>query len=409
MVVIKFPVRSEIFIYNQALSLLDSGHDVDLIVLNGKERKNDHFPTSFELKSKASQIIYLSGRRRFLLSYSLKMILQKPLQWKLWIKWFSAFRKKNLLVLKEMYVKFLFYDKNSYDIVHCQFGHAAKYFLTYRDIPAFSGPWVVAFRGWDIWGYVSKYSASVYDELKDKLTLALPNCDAFYSRLLALDFDPLKISILGSPVRVDEFPYQCPEPPLNGQARLLFVGRFVQKKGVVHLIEAVNRLRIKHPEIKLDLIGMGPEQAKYEKLVDEKKLTEIIYFCGPKEHGEILSYMRRAHIFVSLNVQAENGDVDAGANTIKEAMLAGLPVVTSPVGGIPELFPEEGMASLVPAGNVDAAVDALSFLIEHPENWKNMTKKSSDFIRKTYNSKTLNEKLLYQYRKVINLDCKKGE
>jgi glycosyltransferase involved in cell wall biosynthesis len=119
----------------------------------------------------------------------------------------------------------------------------------------------------------------------------------------------------------------------RGRKRLLFVGTLeaTHHKGFPTLVEAFTRLRLRRSEWRLEVVGDGPSRPDYERLVAEAGLSDQVTFLGRRPKTEIAGLMRAADLFV-LPSHFENLPC-----VIIEAMASGLPVVSTAVGGIPEM------------------------------------------------------------------------
>ena len=134
------------------------------------------------------------------------------------------------------------------------------------------------------------------------------------------------------------------ELKLEGEI-ILSVGRLVPWKGFDELIEIVAELLEERPKIKLIIIGDGPEFQSLKLKVQSLKLEERIVMLGSLSHDEVLKYMRAADVFVL------NTGYEGLSHVIIEAMLAGLPVITTDVGGNPELVEHQKSGWLVRHGD----------------------------------------------------------
>jgi glycosyltransferase involved in cell wall biosynthesis len=137
----------------------------------------------------------------------------------------------------------------------------------------------------------------------------------------------------------------------NGPARLLNVATLSDKKGHVHLLEAMTRLE---GDQRLDIVGEGELHDELEREIAQLGLEHRVRLLGPLPKEQVAELMRDADLFVLPSLH-ENLPV-----VLIEAQASGLPVVATRVGGVPELMSEEGGA-LVPAGDADA----LAHAIEH--------------------------------------------
>ena len=101
----------------------------------------------------------------------------------------------------------------------------------------------------------------------------------------------------------------------------IFVGRIAEEKNIPFLINVVEKVIKQKPNMKLLIIGDGPDKEKYEKLVQEKKCQNNIIFTGKVPWEEIPTYYRLGDIFLSASTTETQG------LTIIEAMAASLPAL----------------------------------------------------------------------------------
>ncbi|HEX5173851.1 MAG TPA: glycosyltransferase [Gaiellaceae bacterium] len=145
-----------------------------------------------------------------------------------------------------------------------------------------------------------------------------------------------------------------PERTSSAEHRLLFVGNLEpsQHKGFPTLLSALADLRARRSDWRLDVIGDGPEKTNYEKSSAELGLRELVTFHGSRPKSAIAEAMREADLFV-LPSRFDNLPC-----VVVEALGSGLPVVSTTVGGIPELV-DETSGRLVPPNDAAALADAL--------------------------------------------------
>jgi glycosyltransferase involved in cell wall biosynthesis len=140
----------------------------------------------------------------------------------------------------------------------------------------------------------------------------------------------------------------------NVARRLIFVGNLepLQHKGFPTLLQALNRLHELRREWQLDVIGDGSERTAYEASAAALGLREKVHFHGPQSKPVIAEMMRAADLFV-LPSRFDNLPC-----VIVEALASGLPVVSTTVGGIPELV-DERSGKLVAPDDPGALAEAL--------------------------------------------------
>lgn len=148
-------------------------------------------------------------------------------------------------------------------------------------------------------------------------------------------------------------------PPL-----LLSVGRLVEKKGFPDLLRALAVLRASGRRFRCEIHGDGPLRADLERLRDDLGLGDCVAFCGASAHGDLVGVFQSADAFALLPFVAADGDRDGVPNVLVEAMACGLPVLTTPVGGITDLVDDGDNGLLVPARDPAAAAARLSELLD---------------------------------------------
>jgi glycosyltransferase involved in cell wall biosynthesis len=149
--------------------------------------------------------------------------------------------------------------------------------------------------------------------------------------------------------------------PLPESPRLLFVGRLDYLKGVAELLRALAVLRGEGRKPVLTLVGEGPNRKEFEDLARELKLEDAVVFRGYVPMGEPLWRVYREHdlfVFPSFTEGAPKVVIEAAAN--------GLPIVSTQVGGIPDIVsPDNGI--LVPPKEVEPLADAIRRLLADDE------------------------------------------
>lgn len=115
---------------------------------------------------------------------------------------------------------------------------------------------------------------------------------------------------------------------------LLFVDRVVEEKGVRDLIDAVALLRGTLPDVRALVVGEGQDRPELQAYAESAGLAAHVHFTGWVQPAEIPRYMGAADVFVGPSRRAANGWVEAQGLTFLEAMVAGVPVVATRLGGV---------------------------------------------------------------------------
>ena len=146
-----------------------------------------------------------------------------------------------------------------------------------------------------------------------------------------------------------------PKPAPGGD--VLYVGRLSEEKGVDVLLEALARA----PGLRADVVGDGPARSSLERLAATLGVRDRVRFHGRLAAGDVHRRMREAAVVVVPSRWYENMPI-----TVLEAFAAGVPVVASALGGIPELIEDGRDGTLVPPEEPMLLAEALRPLTEDP-------------------------------------------
>ncbi len=127
---------------------------------------------------------------------------------------------------------------------------------------------------------------------------------------------------------------------------IIYVGRLIEPKGVSYLIEAM-QLILKETPARLLIVGDGPDRGRLERLAAEMGISHACQFVGQVPHSRIYEFFSSANVFVGPSLDVPGEWTEAQGNTFAEALFAGIPVVASRVGGIPDAVIHERTGLLV--------------------------------------------------------------
>ncbi|MGI6318855.1 MAG: glycosyltransferase, partial [Dethiobacteria bacterium] len=136
-------------------------------------------------------------------------------------------------------------------------------------------------------------------------------------------------------------------------------GRLVSQKGIDIFIRAAGRIVYRYDRVCFYIAGEGPERGRLEFLRDLLGLQEKVFFLGDVK--QMRSFLKDLDIFV-LASRSEGLSI-----ALLEAGCAGLPLIASATGGIPEIVRDGETGILVPAEDELLLAEAIIFLLEDSE------------------------------------------
>lgn len=179
---------------------------------------------------------------------------------------------------------------------------------------------------------------------------------------------------------------------------ILFMSRFEAEKGMFELLEAFYKVQIHQPLVKLHLAGDGPERATIEKKISELGLQEnvkLLGYLGGKEKAQALL---DADIFILPSYYPEGCPI-----ALLEAMGAGLPIITTPVGGIPDIVSDGKNGILLTSHTPDAIEHGIEKMLENESTRKEIGELNRKTAWENYESRAVTSKIEQIYRLVAGV------
>jgi glycosyltransferase involved in cell wall biosynthesis len=183
---------------------------------------------------------------------------------------------------------------------------------------------------------------------------------------------------------IDPSRVHCPTPrdiraellAKNTDFVILYVGSLIPRKSVHQLLYAIDHLKQGY-QIKLAIVGSGSEETKLTHLVKQLNLhNKVKFFSASDKVAEI--YSSNVDCFISVPTEEVFG------LTLAEASMAKLPIITTNIPGIDEIYTNQKNALLIPPNNTDELVGAIKSLINRPLLRKNLAENAEKHIVKTF-------------------------
>jgi colanic acid/amylovoran biosynthesis glycosyltransferase len=425
----RFPAISETFILRQITGLIDLGHEVD-IYSERSPNENEPVHPEFERYELRKRTTYLDIEMPAESGYWSMPV--HPIWGKTWLPGADKAVHNAVRVLRAMptflrtfasapaltievlqpsayfeqartlealyHLSSLNGRAGKYDVIHAHFGPVAKNLLFARDL--WRAPLVVTFHGYDYCTIPREQGRKVYDRLFREADLITIHSAYGWERLIELGCPTEKLCRLPVGIDPDKFPY-CARSLKQGECvRILTVARLVPIKGIAYAIEAVAELRARGNAVRYDIIGDGAERSNLECQIQQLGLEQVVQLHGAQNAQFVKQMLDSAHIFLlpSINI---DGDEEGTPVSLMEAQAAGLPVVASSTGGIPEVVRDGIGGLLFPERNVSALVEELIWLIEHADTWHKMGALGRQHVEQNFNLKMLSHELVEVYQKAI--------
>ena len=189
---------------------------------------------------------------------------------------------------------------------------------------------------------------------------------------------------------------------VNREERLiLFVGRLVEKKGIIYLINAITALLAKYPDLQLWIVGKGPDENELKRQVETLGLSGHVIFKGAVTHEQLPEIYRKASVTVVPSIIAEGGDQEGFGLVIVEAMGCGCPVIVSDLSAIRDTVPLDTMALKVKPANSEALAKAISITFDYPDEATQRANLALDYVQSMFDWGAISQKYRAELLRLI--------
>jgi PEP-CTERM/exosortase A-associated glycosyltransferase len=211
-------------------------------------------------------------------------------------------------------------------------------------------------------------------------------CEGLRSDLVARGIPPGKITVIPNAVDIDKFSVGGkPDSELKmklglGTSRVLgFIGSFYAYEGLDQLIAALPLIIQQIPDVKVLLVGGGPQDTALKQQVMALDLKDRVVFAGRVPHDEVNRYYDLIDVLVYARHPMRLTDLVTPLKPL-EAMAQGRLMVASDVGGHKELIRDGQTGVLFHAGQVDDLACKVVALLQDESSWDSMKHNGRQFV-----------------------------
>ena len=285
------------------------------------------------------------------------------------------------------------------ELMHVYFGHVAVELLPV--LRCCRLPIVVSFHGADAGVDVDGQSGERLREVFSIASTVMARSAALMEDLAQLGCPREKLQLLRTGIPMDGIEPKTHEMPADGAWNLLQACRLVEKKGLFVTLEAFALLRERFPNARLTFAGDGPLGVDLKKRVASLGLSGQVQFKGFLSQEALFAEYKRAHVFVHPSQVGSNGNREGVPNSLLEAMAAGLPVVATTHGGIPEAVADGVSGRLLEEGDASGIAGALGDYFECPEKLQAAGAAARQTVEREFSQQRQVAEISKLYREVL--------
>ncbi|MHC5111963.1 MAG: glycosyltransferase family 4 protein [Planctomycetota bacterium] len=354
-----YPRFTQTFVANEIMELESQGADIGIFSLRLPNEGIFHESCS-RVRARAS---YAAQGESVRLTGLLKS------HWRLWRKYKDKYRANGRLCFQHKGVSWSqidqaaqlirWYRKNKLAHVHVHFGtDEATVALLANGLADL--PYTMTLHAFDIFRHGVDRELLTKKINASRFTITVSEYNRRYLLKTLPGVNPEKIRVNYNGIDLARFrATEVDRQPMS----VFAVGRLIEKKGFIHLVRAVGRLREAGMDVICRIAGEGREEPVLRREIKRLKLDKQVELLGRVRQTEVAEYLKRAACFVLPCVEARDGNVDALPTVLLESLASGCPTVSTSVSGVPEIIDSEQHGLLVPPENDAALAEAIQRIL----------------------------------------------
>jgi len=172
---------------------------------------------------------------------------------------------------------------------------------------------------------------------------------------------------------------------------LVFMGELRPVKGIDVLLDALGRLRDAGRNVSATLVGDGPDRAALQAQTETLGLADLVRFTGAMPAYQALTLGR---------IMVVPSRAESLPYVVLETAAGGKPLITTNVGGIPEIYGSLSR-TLVPPRDCPALAGAIAWALDRPDELADVTRRLNEQVRASFSVETMVDGVLSAYRTAI--------
>ncbi len=257
-------------------------------------------------------------------------------------------------------------------------------------------------HGWDDSYFHNAVKEGIFSNFHQK-TLKMADAivvlsPEFKEKLIGIGIAPDKIHVLSTMVEADK--YKPDKKDFSPPYKLLFCARLVREKGVYEVIESMKYILKDFPGTVLTVMGWGKELESLKEYARKIGVENKVIFTGYMPENKKIEIFKKSHMFIYPSYYGEGFPT-----VILEAMAAGLPVITTPVGGLKYAI-KDGINGFFIKSMPPDSKEISKYVILLMKNPKEMKKISQNNIieaREKYDVQVVIQKIIEFYCEMLNI------
>lgn len=211
-------------------------------------------------------------------------------------------------------------------------------------------------------------------------------CEGLRNEIVARGIAPERVTVIPNAVDTAAFGFRAAadaglrrQLALDGATVIGFAGSFYGYEGLDLLIDAMAQLKASHADLRLLLVGGGPQETALRAQVEQRQLGNDVIFTGRVPHDDVQRYYGLIDVLAYPRRRIRLTDLVTPLKPL-EAMAQGRVLVASDVGGHRELVRDGDTGYLFPAGDAAALARAIERALAARDDWPQLTARARRFV-----------------------------
>ena len=377
-----YPARSETFVVEHVCGLARLGYKVSVVSLGvGDGMSLAEVEASDAAGVRRVNIKSYSRNRLKNLKQMFSRVIRKP-------KLILLVFLRGPWTLRELFIAEAYsevVDELQPDVLHIHYGNKAGA-LCEIDLPLGA---IITWHGYDANSLPCLRGQEMYHKLFAKPYRHTVGSKLMLDRLQELGCDLSQIDQIPMGVDLGKFVYVDRSGRDADIFQIVSVGRLDEMKGHRYLIAAVEQLISNGLLVRLRIVGEGPLRDELEVQIQESGLIDWVELLGARDSVDVRQELEAADLFVLAGVEAASGRVETQGVVLIEAQAAGLPVVTSNVGGVPSSLVDGETGVLCEPKNIGQIALAIQKYADNQELRLAHGRSASEFVAQRFSLATM--------------------
>ena len=254
--------------------------------------------------------------------------------------------------------------------------------LIARFFTKFAPPLIVTSHGGDLFGLNGVILTHLKRYVTSRASAVTVVSHNMADMLSKIGVKKSKIQVI--PMGVDLRSRFFPQDIRRDSGALLFVGRLVEKKGLIYLIEALPLILRRHPQAFLRIVGDGQEKETIKKRIVELDLNEHVEFLGAIHNDALPAIYRLSSVVVFPSIIAKDSDQEGFGLVLVEALGCECATVVTDLPAMQDIICHNQSALVVPQKNAAQLAEKIIHLLDDEKLRRTLGKQGRQYVIKRF-------------------------